>query len=199
MFDRIRSFALAAAAAALVVAGTVAPTVAAPVFGGDGLTGNPQCNVTGSAANSWATIDVLAGATFNSKFDNGDPAGNLCFNFVNTSNSLAAVTFAVATVNQFQSSWGFTGGVQLVSEQLGVLWNVAQGVNSTEVFNFLIAAGDIVYFDWIYGTPYATGLSKPQINFAVTAAVVPLPAAGFLLIGALGGLALLRRRRAAQA
>jgi hypothetical protein len=171
----------------------------AVTFGGSGWTpeySSPSCSVTGSFADDWANIDVLDGAAFNATFADGDAGGNLCFSFINTSSTAAVVTLAVATVNQFGDLWGFLGGVQLVSEQAGSLWTVAEGVFDTEFFTFNIAANDILYFDWTYGEAYASSeFSLPQINFTVSASPVPLPAGGLLLIGALGGLAVLRRRK----
>ncbi len=195
MFDFVRKTFISLAAA-LAIGG--AAQVDAATFGGTGWSGtNPTCNVTGSFANNSSNIDVLAGASFNSTFANGDAAGNLCFNFTNTSATSAVVTLAVATVNQFENLWGFIGGVQLYSEQSTptLLWTVAQGVFDTEAFSFLMAAGSTIFFDWSYGQAYAAGGALPQINFSVVASPVPLPAGGLLLIAALGGLAALRRRK----
>jgi hypothetical protein len=50
--------------------------------------------------------------------------------------------------------------------------------------------------------PPTNGNSRPTGGFdvaTISVSAIPLPAAGFLLIGALGGLALLRRRQAARA
>jgi hypothetical protein len=185
--------------AVALAAGAAVPASAITVTSA-GVSGDPSCSTTGSLADTWGDIDVLAGASFNAEFVNSDVGGNFCFSLNNTSTTAAVVTLAVATVNQgvnpFGGTWGFTNGVQLVSEQLGTLWTVAQGAFDAESFVFTIAAGDIVYFDWIYGDPYTNaGLARPEIDFAVFASPVPLPAGGLLLIGALGGLAILRRRK----
>lgn len=196
MLDFARKVSLGLAAALAI--GSAMPAAAA-TFGGDGWTGNPSCNVTGSSANTSADIDVLVGATFNSTFEHNELGGNLCFNLKNNTAASALVTLAVATVNQQTTKWGFLGGVSLASEQLGNLWTVAQGVYDSKEFSFLLGAGEFIYFDWTYGKAYASGSAKPQINFAVFAepAPVPLPAGGLLLIGAIGGLAALRRRKSA--
>jgi hypothetical protein len=183
---------------AALAMGSAMPAAAATLDGA-GWTGDPKCTTgTGSSANTWATVNVLAGATFEGSFSDIDLGGNLCFNFANSSLVDAVVTFAVATVNQGGSIWGFRDGVQLVSEQLGNLWTVAEGADDSNSFTFLIAAGDTVFFDWIYGDPYGeTDNLYSNIDFVVYASPVPLPAGGLLLIGAIGGLAALRRRKAA--
>ncbi len=184
---------------AALVLGVAAPATAATFNVGGGWSGsNPSCNVTGSFANNSSDIDVWSGAAFGATFANTDTGGNLCFNFNNSSTTDAAVTIAVATVNQQGSDWGFLGGVQLFSEQSGStpIWTVAQGVSALKEFTFLIAASSSIYFDWSYGDPYTSKtFNFPQINFTVGATPVPVPAAGLLLLGALGGLAALRRRK----
>lgn len=181
------------AAAAMAVA---AP-VAAVTLTSTGVVGDPQCTTgIGFSANTVGNIDVLAGASFNAEFVNGDVGGNFCFNFFNSSTTDAVVTLAVATVNQGGTRWGFIDGVQLLSEQLGTLWTVAQGTGAFAEFTFTIAANSTIFFDWIYGDPYAANENvRPEIDFVVFASPVPLPAGGLLLIGALGGLAALRRRK----
>lgn len=56
-------------------------------------------------------------------------------------------------------------------------------------------------FDVVFNDPFATGDQLPTFSLTFeyfadgTLSVVPLPAPGFLLVGALGGLALLRRKK----
>ncbi len=173
-------------------------SASAATLTGSGWTGNPQCSTTLGTADNWAEIDLAAGANFNSTFENGEDGGNLCFNLENTSGTDSIVTLAVASVIQAGAEWGFVGGVSLATQIGGVItdptWSVAQGVPGVETFNFVLSAGQIMFFDWTYGDAYASSTDNlPQINFTVSAAVVPLPAAGFLLLGGLGGLAAMRR------
>lgn len=183
---------------AVLVLGVAAPAQAATFNTGvGGWTGNPSCNVTGPLANTSANIDVFAGANFAATFGNLDGAGNLCFNFNNTSSTAAMVTIASATVNQ-GPTWGFLNGVQLFSAQSGPapIWTVAQGATVGSSFSFTIAALSAIFFDFSYGDPYSTKVNnKPQINFSVDATPVPVPAAGLLLLAALGGLTAMRRRK----
>lgn len=198
MFEFARNTFMGVAAAAAM---SIAMPASAVTFGGGGWSGtDPSCNVTGTFADNASTIDVMAGAAFNATFADGDAGGNLCFNFTNTSTTAAVVTLAVATVNQLGDLWGFFGGVQLFSEQSApaLLWDVAQGVSDTELFSFVIAAGGTIFFDWTYGEAYASNqFNLPQINFTVAASPIPLPAGGLLLLGAIGGLAVMRRRKTA--
>lgn len=183
---------------AVLALGVAAPVTAATFSGGGWSGTDPSCNVTGGSANNSSDIDVLSGAAFSATFADSDVGGNLCFNFINSSSTAAAVTLAVATVNQQGLDWGFLNGVNLFSEQSGPapIWTVAQGVGAIQTFSFLIAASSSIFFDWSYGDPYTSKqFNFPQINFTVGASPVPVPAAGLLLLGALGGLAGLRRRK----
>lgn len=169
--------------------------------------------VTGGCVNSLTpgsglgVIDVLSGAQWNASFSDGEQEGGCFFDLANNSGSVAAVTVAVATVNQNGQNWGFregtyhTGAVELQSYDsvngFFPLWSVAEGVFDSESFNFNIAANDSVVFDWLWGEAYASGGALPQINFSVSATPVPLPAGGLLLLTALGGVAALRRKRKA--
>jgi hypothetical protein len=119
----------------------------------------------------------------------------LCFDLNNSSAVTSVVTIAVATVNQFGELWGFKDGITLNSNVGGVIWSLAEGEFGAMDFTFNMAAGSTVWFDWEWGEAYGTGLTGPEFDFVVTATPVPVPAAGFLLIGAIGGLAALRRRR----
>lgn len=73
-----------------------------------------------------------------------------------------------------------------------------QFTNQIGAASFLVSAGQsfgfyIFNFDRGFGTAFAT------MSGRVEAAVVPVPAAGLLLLGALGGLAVMRSRRTAAA
>ena len=57
---------------------------------------------------------------------------------------------------------------------------------------FTLEAGGFATFDIAYGAPFGDGAT---IDFDVFATPVPLPAAGWLLLGGLGGLYAMRRRK----
>jgi hypothetical protein len=78
------------------------------------------------------------------------------------------------------------------SSAMYILFKIGGG---NELAHFLIrnTSGGSIDISWAKGNDQGTGLSH-YTEFGGTAAV-PVPAAGLLLIGALGGLAALRRRR----
>ena len=104
---------------------------------------------------------------------------------------------SVVTYNPFSN--GGTGWWNQSGTFLGPLTNVAQTSVNLGFAPISTAVGSGQYTITLSAfqntgsrTPYAT----TSINVIVDAPVpIPLPAAGFLLIGALGGLAALRRRR----
>lgn len=82
-------------------------------------------------------------------------------------------------------------GTSFTSSALYILFKIGNG----NTFNaFLVHnTGGNQLFTWAGNT--ASGLSHTN-SFGGTVSPVPLPAAGFLLVAALGGLALVRRRKA---
>ena len=183
MFNKLKVLA-AAGAVALMPMMASAVTVTS-----SGVSGSYNCG--GPYGLPAAGIDVELGGSFNATFDDGDAGGTYCFDLVNNSATNAVVTLAVASVNQGQSLWGFIGGVTLNGAVNEV---IAQGQAWAESFYIEIAANSSVVFDWQFGEAYAVSdNNKPNIDFVVSA--VPVPAAGFLLVGALGGLGFVGRRR----
>ena len=177
-------------AAAIAVAPGAASAVA---ITSNGVSGSSTCTVP--LGPSAYQIDGLAGATFNATFDDGDAAVVFCFDINNTSATTQVVTLAVATVNQSNDLWGFTDGVLLSSLTPGVTASIAQGVFWSDSFTFNIAAGSSVLFDWSWGEAYASGFAKPNIDFAVFASPVPVPAAVWLFGSGLLGLVGIARRK----
>ena len=76
-------------------------------------------------------------------------------------------------------------------------WEGLRGPSSAGGINFVSALGGHAQFDLVYfeGSMTQAALEVTLNNRVLSA--VPLPAGGLLLIGALGGLAALRRRKAA--
>ena len=126
-----------------------------------------------------------------------EPGATLEFTFRNNEDSAAAVTIATGTIlqdveTQGVPGFGFTNGVQ---------WSFGSASGSTAAgqrFDFkmitTLQAGQSETLKLTYGTTYGTGA---DIDLTVRAAVVPVPAAGFLLLGGLGGLIALKRRKTA--
>lgn len=184
-------------AGALAFAAIAAPmTAQAVTITSTGVAGAFECS--GPGLTPAADIDVLAGASFDAVFDDGDAGGTYCFDLINTSASTVAVTLLATTVSQIPGVSFFAGGVSTYAPTVAALnYTVAEGASFSANETFLIAAGDSIIFDWTFGTATAAGGTKPEFDFQVFATPVPVPAAGLLLIGGLGGLAALRRRRKA--
>lgn len=181
MFDRMKLggfFAAGTLATALMVA-PMAGTAATVVVNGGG------------------PYDVLADSyTFEQDFNPSDPGGILTFIFQNTSATTQVVGVSIATINQLTAY--FTGGVT-TQWLAGQSHFTAQGAFDAFQINTVLAAGASDTLQIIFGNVVdspTTGVGRANIDFQVVAAV-PVPAAGFLLVGALGGLAALRRRKAA--
>ncbi len=135
-------------------------------------------------------IDVLETASVNVSFVEGDQGGTLVFSLNNVSASAAAFSIVGGTVNQ-GNNYGFAQGVDLWLDNPG---NMIDLLGESFDFNTVIAAGGSALFNIEYGEPFGVGNVYPDIDFTVFAYEVPVPAAGFLLIGALGGLIALRRK-----
>jgi hypothetical protein len=108
---------------------------------------------------------------------------------LDTGNNTQAAGFQVALWDAlYDTGWDAGAGV----------FTVASGAVRNQANTFLAAASTA------FGGPKAYNLTflesratNPQSQNLVTATPVPLPAAAFLLAGALGGLAALRRRKTA--
>lgn len=178
------SFLLAAAMFAAVPAASYAATVSSDNVSGDPFTGT-------------ATVSVDNGAYWQATYDNGEAGGTLHFSLFNSSASPTPFTLLASTINQIPGAAYFTGGVSIVAGD-GQTYSVAQGALGGNLFHFTIAPGSSQTFDVSYGSVVASGASGPQIQLTAIAPV-PIPATGLLLVGALGGLGLMRRRRKSAA
>ena len=144
------------------------------------------------------TYDIFNGPYFfGATFDKNDSAGSYSFTFSNNSTSSLAMAVSIGTI--LQSTLQFLGGVT-------VFWQSGESAfipdnRPTDAFNLstLIAAGASDVLTLQFGDPSGARNGSANIDLTVdgTPAPVPVPASGLLLIGALGGMALLRRRKTA--
>ncbi|WP_176559560.1 VPLPA-CTERM sorting domain-containing protein [Rubellimicrobium roseum] len=173
MFDTLKVAAFAAAMA-LVPAVASATTTLAP--GG--------------------SYDLLADDFFfDGQFNIGDAGNTYTIAFTNSSDKFAAISILGATVQQLSAA--FTDGVTFTFGSLDPV-KIAQDVSSGFETSLTVAAGETVNLSVQFGQVVDTGVRKggvADIDFAVEAAVVPVPAAGLLLLTAMGGLAAMRRRK----
>lgn len=186
MFQAVRNTIMAAAAVlALSVFGGVAQ--AATITLNDGDTINPI-----NVADVYIFEDVLPQGTTGG-------AGSVSFTFVANASQLP-LSLLSATANL-----KFNGAT--IS---GLTLSLFDGVNT--VFAPLTVAGSAVFGEFINSFSNPDGLTQTltlgwtgydtrrgTIQLSVAVAAVPLPAGGLLLIGAIGGLAALRRRKAMAA
>lgn len=143
---------------------------------------------------SGGTYDIANGPyMFNVSFlDSSDGPGVFNFNF--TSKTTTTVTATVASV--LQQGLSFVGGVTVGWEDGEVASFDGSGAGDILTVDHTIAAGetDTLYID--YGDVVGRS-GRAHISLMVNSvAAVPVPAAGLMLVGALGGLAALRRRKA---
>ncbi|WP_255576521.1 VPLPA-CTERM sorting domain-containing protein [Jannaschia sp. AI_61] len=174
---------------ALVAAASLA---LAPVAA-SALTVNPASNI----ADGQTGIDINAGPyLYSANFEDSDAAGVLTFEFVNNSASFKTVGAVFGTA--LQSVLNFSGGV--VAAWGNGTFAMVPDTDPTGSFNVstLLGAGVSDTLTTTFGDPTAIRSGgQGSINFTVAA--VPVPAAGLLLIGALGGMAAMRRRKKAVA
>lgn len=175
MFDLLKKTAVAAAVSIAML-----PAAASAV------TLDATNNITNTGS-----FDIFGGPYFfGASFSGTDTSGMFSFDFFNSSATDKTVGVTVGTV--LQSTAKFIGGV--TAEWLnGNSIFIPEG--KTQVFEIttLLAAGSSDTLKITFGDPSGGG----RADIDLTVAAVPLPAGGLLLLGALGGLAALRRRKQA--
>ena len=178
----LRSLATAVLFAALVPFAASAATV--DVLEGD---------ISFDATTMTGTITVPGAARINLSFEAGHPGGTALFTIDNVSTTPVLVEVVSYTVQQGGSAYGFFGGVDVWFDG-NLVESVPQGGTSVgqPILNTVLGAGVDSSFSFEYGAAF--GSLPSDLDLGIVATAIPIPAAGFLLLGALGGLAAVRRK-----
>jgi hypothetical protein len=149
---------------------------------------------------SGGTYDMLGSHFYAESFKRADGAGFREFTFTNGNSSTQNLLLTTATVNALSAmfkggitfEWLGTGASLFVRQgktEFSDILNTAIGANSSDTLR--ISFGDVMR------RPGASAGGKANFSVELDAmpAAVPLPAAGLMLLSALGGIAALRRRR----
>ncbi len=168
-----------------VKAGTVAAALAVLPIASQAVTIDPATNIAVGG-----TYDIEDGPYFlKATFDETDPGGTVDFFFTSDVDMNA-----VLTASLFQSVFGQFEGGATFSWSGGASQFVPE---STSPFGFtlstFIAAGATETLTITFGDPINGDFAEAL--FTVTAAPIPLPAGGLLLISGLAGAAAIARRR----
>lgn len=151
-----------------------------------------QFNIAeGSTAATMLVADSLVNVTLVKAADEIDTIAALGFNFTpvpstgKASASLSTLSFAdFGSTKVYLSQDATIDGGDLMATMSGAGDSFLIG----DVFG---ASPFFVIFDWTNDT------TASSLSFQIGVSAVPVPAAGFLLLGALGGLGMMRRRRKA--
>lgn len=210
MFEKIKVLGAAAALAVSALATSASATVV--TSGGFEYHPNPGVpslelgwmNISGEAFVSPFVENVLDGSKTlaGNLFNTTDlRAGAVLFKFTAVAGILGAVNFSTSNLaGSFEglkiswcdeaSSVHGSGVIDCIGEQSSIVEPISgQGMS--------------VSFDFVGQTRYLvanwTSVSSPDSNLDFNISAVPVPAAGFLLLGALGGLGIAGRRRKKKA
>ncbi|MFN4128219.1 MAG: VPLPA-CTERM sorting domain-containing protein [Paracoccaceae bacterium] len=155
---------------------------------------------TGHAALFNPTNNIVAGGNydidkgpyiFGVLFTEADGPTAYTFDFFNSSAVTKTIGLVEATLLQTRTS-KFLGGM-VAAWSNGQSFSGGEGPALFEI-KTVLAPGAMDRLTLAFGDPQGQGAPGVQMNVEAVAAV-PLPAGGLLLLGALGGIAALRRRK----
>lgn len=167
----------------------LAATVAAVPVTASAVTINPGSISPGSSTDVSATP-----VFFSATFVDSDVADVYDFEFTNDSLGVAAITLSEGTV--LQNSLDFLGGVTVEWLGAGTSAFIPEGATDGYSLSSIIAAGGSDTLRLTFGDPSAVRSGgMGDIDFDIVVTAIPLPASVLMLVGALGGLAFIGRRR----
>jgi hypothetical protein len=174
---------LAATAVCTLLAGVVQAATVSPTVGGGGFTWD--FGTLSGDNDSDTAIDVATDLPKFIDFFALPTTGTLAIEINNSSSETK-----VMSASQLLCLSGCTDGVYTLSYGGTDLYTVESGAGQS-LGSFSVASGSSLDLVWSWDVP-STGQVSTNL-----AAAVPVPAAGFLLLGGLGGLAALKRRKKA--
>jgi hypothetical protein len=194
-------------ALALAAAFATSGSAATVSFTAVGASGNPVGQGTDIGAATWltspATVSGSVGGQYRSPYDNAE----LEYFTVGSPGQQGspAVLLLNSVKNTFSMLWGSIDTYNAVTFCLGETCDTISGSEIKAASSVPFATGNAVvnftsdfYFDTVsFYSNFGRVGDAPAFEFALAPVPVPLPAGGLLLLGALGGIAALRRRKAA--
>jgi hypothetical protein len=173
---------LAAGAMALVAGGASSATVNTPYTLVGTYDGNDCSGVLGQGFENCAYNGSPVIAKYNTGEDGGWELNTGTFPGIDSD------MFTLTGTSGSSGLWSYLG-----TTGVAITAFVLKAGNEFSIYKMNTPGTSFSNIDW----STVSGKDLSHITFYDTAAPVPLPAAGFLMIGALGGLAALRRRRRA--
>ncbi|MBM1291377.1 VPLPA-CTERM sorting domain-containing protein [Ponticoccus sp. SC6-11] len=157
---------------------------------GDFSTANPGGNVAGGDLDGLFALDgqILTGWSLLDQIGSVDSSGTQVS---------AGGLFEFTTTDRESGSWSLINPFAFAANKLYIF--TLKGANDQAAY---VMDGATLLGDWSNGDLLTKKFNIPQLSnvrlFEIETAVIPVPAAGFMLLLGLGGLAAVRRRKSAS-